>query len=238
MSKTPKSFIQKKKLTGWKGFKNDLRNHFLTGVLVLMPFGVTLLVIRWVLGWMAGILKPWLLKILALVIRNPELQTSPPGYVSIAASVVSIFFLLILIYLVGVLASKYLGKKLIFVGEWLLLKIPVLRTIYSATKQVMKTVSVPKENAFVSVVLVDFPRAGMKAIGFLSGTIEDNSGKKYCKVFIPTTPNPTTGFFEIIDEQDVIKTSITVEDAFKMIISFGILAPEKLDIKPADYIKH
>ncbi|MEN6385925.1 MAG: DUF502 domain-containing protein [Phycisphaerales bacterium] len=232
MSKEPKSFILKKKPTGWKGFKQDLRNHFLTGVLVIMPFGITLLVIRWVLGWMAGILKPWLLKILALVVRNPELQTSPPGYVSIAASVVSIIFLLILIYLIGVLASKYLGKKLIFLGEWLLLKIPVLRTVYSATKQVVNTVSVPKETAFVSVVLVDFPRQGMKAIGFLSGNIEDTSGNKYCKVFIPTTPNPTTGFFQILPENEVTKTSISVEEAFKMIISFGILAPDKLDINP------
>lgn len=231
MTKT-KSYIHK--ATGWKGFKNDLRNHLLTGILVLMPFGVTLLVMRWVFGWMAGFLKPWILRTAAFVVRNPDIQHSPPAYISATASILSILFLIILIYLVGVLAQRYLGKKLILMGEWLLLKIPVLRTVYGATKQVMTTMALPKKESFLSVVLVDFPRAGMKSLGFLTGFIEDSNGNKYCKVFIPTTPNPTTGFFEILRPEEVVKTEISVEDAFKMIISFGILSPEVLNTKPME----
>ncbi|OQA03415.1 MAG: hypothetical protein BWY69_00481 [Planctomycetes bacterium ADurb.Bin401] len=223
---TKKIYVHK--ATGWKGFKNDLRNHLLTGILVLMPFGVTLLVMRWVFGWMAGFLKPWLLKLAAFVVRNPELQTSPPTYISWAASILSIIFLLILVYLVGVLAQRYLGKKLILMGEWLLLKIPVLRTVYGATKQVMTTMALPKKESFLSVVLVEFPRKGMRSIGFLTGFVNDRGREdEFCKVFIPTTPNPTTGFFVIMPSNEVIKTEITVEDAFKTLISFGILTPEK-----------
>ncbi len=139
-----------------------------------------------------------------------------------------------LVYLAGFFAQKYLGKKLIFLGEWLLLKIPVLRTVYGATKQVVSAMSLPSKESFMSVVLVDFPRVGMKSIGFLSGYIEDSNGTKYCKVFIPTTPNPTTGFFVILSADEVIKTDINIEDAFKLIISFGILAPNKLECKQAD----
>ncbi|OHB52205.1 MAG: hypothetical protein A2Y10_11350 [Planctomycetes bacterium GWF2_41_51] len=215
------------KATGWKGVKTDIRNHFLTGILVLMPFGVTLLVMRWVFGWMAGFLKPWLLKLAAFIVRNPDIQTNPPTYVSVAASVLSIIFLLILIYMVGALAQRYLGRKLILMGEWLLLKIPVLRTVYGATKQVMTTMALPKKESFLSVVLVEFPKAGMRSIGFLTGFVTDSSGEEFCKVFVPTTPNPTTGFFLIVRTNEVIKTDMSVEDAFKTLISFGILTPEK-----------
>jgi uncharacterized membrane protein len=223
-----------KKVSGWTVFKKDLRNHFLAGILVIMPFGVTLLVMRWVFTWMAGFLKPWLLKLLAHVISDPALQTNPPAYVSITASILSIIILLMFVYLVGFFAQKYLGKKLIFVGEWLLLKIPVLRTVYGATKQVVNTMSVPKENAFLSVVLVGFPRQETLSIGFLTGYVEKENGEKMCKVFVPTTPNPTTGFFLVVRQEEVTKTDITVEDAFKMLISFGILTPEKFCIKPAE----
>ncbi|MCE5340437.1 MAG: DUF502 domain-containing protein [Planctomycetaceae bacterium] len=225
-----------KKVSGWTVFKKDLRNHFLAGILILMPFGVTLLVMRWVFSWMAGFLKPWLLTLLALVIKNPELQTSPPAYVSIATSILSILILLMLVYLVGFFAQRYLGRKLISIGEWILLKIPVLRTVYGATKQVMGAMSLPGKEAFMSVVLVGFPRPEMLSIGFLTGYINNEKGETLCKVFVPTTPNPTTGFFLILRSEEVVKTDITVEDAFKTLISFGILMPEKSFLAKADKI--
>jgi uncharacterized membrane protein len=216
------------KTSGWKRIKNNIRNRILTGVLVLMPFGITLLVMHWMFGWMAGLLRPGLLKLAALITKNPELQASPEMYFTLLASILSILILLILIYLAGLIAHYVLGKKLIAVSEILLLKIPVVRTIYGATKQVVNAMSLPDKAAFRSVVLVEFPRPGLKAVGFLTGYIEDSNGAKYCKVFIPTTPNPTTGFFEIVPINEVMQTSITVEDGFKMIISGGILSPETL----------
>jgi len=216
------------KISGWKRLKNNTRNHFLTGILILMPFGITLLVMRWLFSWMAGFLKPILLQTAADILQDPDLQTNPPAYISIAASILSILVLIILVYFVGVIAQRVLGKKLISLGEWILLKIPVLRTIYSATKQVMGTMSITNKEAFLSVVLVEFPKQGMLSIGFLTGFITDTNGEKFCKVFVPTTPNPTTGFFLIVHSDEVIKTEMTVEEAFKTIISFGILSPEKL----------
>lgn len=215
------------KTSGWRRIKNNIRNHFLAGVLVLMPFGITLLVMRWLFGWMAGVLRPALLKLAAMITENPELQTSPAMHFNILASILSIVFLLVLVYLVGRIAHHFLGRKLIVLGEKLLLKIPVIRTIYVATKQVMGALSFPSKEAFLSVVLVEFPRPGMKAVGFLTGYIDGTDGTKYCKVFIPTTPNPTTGFFEIVPAGEVVKTDMSVEDAFKTIISIGILMPEK-----------
>ncbi|HAL44457.1 MAG: hypothetical protein A2Y12_15835 [Planctomycetes bacterium GWF2_42_9] len=226
--------MTKHKQTGWKVFTTNIRNNLFAGVLILMPFGITLLVMRWLFDWMAGFLKPWLLKLLAHVINDPTFQTNPPAYVSIATSILSILILFLLVYLVGTMAHKYFGKKLIHIGEWALMRIPVLRTIYSATKQVMSTLSLPSRDAFLSVVLVDFPRPGLKAIGFLTGYIEDTNGKKYCKVFIPTTPNPTTGFFEFVPAEEIVQTTLTVEDAFKMLMSGGIVSPQTLEFKPID----
>lgn len=217
-----------------KSFGARLRAHFLAGILILMPFGITLLVMHWLFGWMAGFLKPILLKIVAIVTSNPAMQTQPPAYISLAASILSIIVLLVFICLAGLTAEKVVGKKLIAIGEALLLRIPVLRTIYGATKQVMSALSLPGKDAFLSVVLVDFPRPGLKAIGFLTGYIDANDGNKYCKVFIPTTPNPTTGFFEIIPCDQVQQTAFSVEEAFKMIISGGIISPDNLNLKSLD----
>jgi uncharacterized membrane protein len=212
----------------WKKTKNNLRNHIFAGVLLIMPFGVTLLVMKWLFGWMAGILRPTFLKAASLLLNNPAILTEPQHYVSFAVSILSILTLFALVYLVGVIGHYVLGKKLIAVGELLVSKIPFVGTIYTATKQVMSAISLPDKAAFKSVVLVDFPRTGVKAVGFFTGYIQYSTGEKYCKVFIPTTPNPTTGFFEIFPINEVTQTNISIEDAFKMIISGGILSPDTL----------
>jgi uncharacterized membrane protein len=98
--------------------------------------------------------------------------------------------------------------------------------VYSATKQVTQAFSVPDRAAFKSVVLLEFPRPGFMAPGFLTGHIQDRDGRKYCKEFIPTSPNPTTGFFEIVRAEAVRATSMSVEEAFKMIISGGLVSAD------------
>jgi uncharacterized membrane protein len=211
--------------------KKNLRNRFITGVLLIMPFGVTLLVMRWLFGWMAGFLRPVFLKVVSLAARNPDLEIDGPGYLNVALSVLSILVLLWLVYFVGVVGHYVFGKRVIAAGESILLKIPLVRSIYAATKQVMHAISLPDKAAFRSVVLIEFPRPGIKAVGFLTGNIEDSTGRKYCKIFIPTTPNPTSGFFEMVPVEDVLETDANVEDAFRMIISGGILSPEVLKVK-------
>ena len=206
--------------------KSNLRRRLLSGILLLMPFGVTLLVMRWLFQWLAGFLRPIITYIPSKLSNVPLIESIPDIYISISVSVCSIVVLLALLYLIGAIGQFVVGKRLIRAGETLLMKIPLARTIYTATKQVAQAVSLPNRTALKSVVLVEFPRPGFKAVGFLTGYIEDSSGKKFCKVMIPTTPNPTTGFFELIPAEEVIETTLTVEEAFKMIISGGILSPD------------
>jgi len=206
--------------------KSNLRRRLLSGILLLMPFGVTLLVMRWLFQWLAGFLRPIITYIPSKLSNVPLIESIPDIYISISVSACSIVVLLALLYLIGAIGQFVVGKRLIRAGETLLMRIPLARTIYTATKQVAQAVSLPDRTALKSVVLVEFPRPGFKAVGFLTGYIEDSSGKKFCKVMIPTTPNPTTGFFELIPVEDVIETTLTVEEAFKMIISAGILSPD------------
>lgn len=212
--------------SAWAKLKNNIRRRLLSGILLLMPFGVTLLVMRWLFRWLAGFLRPIITHIASKLSNVPLIESIPDIYISISVSVCSIVILLLLLYLVGAIGQFVVGKRLIRAGEILLMRIPLVRTIYTATKQVAQAISLPDSAALKSVVLVEFPRPGFKAVGFLTGYIEDSAGKKFCKVMIPTTPNPTTGFFEIIPTEDVIETTLTIEEAFKMIISGGIVSPD------------
>ena len=218
--------MESHKSSAWAKLKNNARRRLLSGILLLMPFGVTLLVMRWLFQWLAGFLRPIITYIPSKLSNVPLIEAIPDIYISISVSVCSIVILLVLLYLVGAIGQFVVGKRLLKAGEILLMKIPLARTIYTATKQVAQAVSLPDRTALKSVVLVEFPRPGFKAIGFLTGYIEDSAGKKFCKIMIPTTPNPTTGFFELVPAEEVIETTLTIEEAFKMIISGGIVAPD------------
>ena len=212
----------------WKGIKNNVRNRLVSGTLLLIPFGVTLLVMRWLYGLVAHLLEPVVKGALGGLARFPLLASIPQVYVSTLVLILTVIALVFLLYLIGAIGQYVVGKKLITTTELLLGRIPLVRSIYSATKQVITAISRSGQDAFISVVLVEFPRPGFKAIGFLTGYIKDATGRKYCKVLIPTTPNPTTGFFEIVPTEDVSETAMTIEEAFKMIISGGIVSPDVL----------
>jgi len=206
--------------------RHSVRNRLLSGVLLFVPFGVTLLVMRWLFRWLAGFLQPVVKKAISGQEVSALFKSVPETYVTIGVSVLSILILLFLLYLVGAIGQLVLGRRLISFGERLVMLIPLVRTVYSATKQVMEAVSVPERAAFKSVVLLEFPRPGFMAVGFVTGHIQDCEGRKYCKVFIPTSPNPTTGFFEIVPAEAVRITSMSVEEAFKMIISGGLVSAD------------
>jgi uncharacterized membrane protein len=157
----------------------------------------------------------------------PKVQQIPDIYINLFVSTAAIVFLLMLLYIIGAIGQRVVGRRVIAAWESLWMKIPLARTVYGATKNVMEAISLPQHTAFKTVVLVEFPRPGFRALGFLSGTWEDADGKQYAKIFIPTTPNPTTGFLEIVSFDQVQKTTLTTEEAFKMIISGGIIAADK-----------
>jgi uncharacterized membrane protein len=210
-------------LTLIKKIRGNIRKKLLAGVLLFLPFGVALLVMRWLFGWLKNFLQPVIKGFLTGIEKIAFFDVIPEAYINIAVVIASIIILLFLLYMVGSLGQFLIGRRLISLGETVLLQIPLIRTIYSATKQVIQNFS--QDNAaFKSVVIVEFPRPGFLTLGFLTGYIQDNQGKRYCKVFIPTTPNPTTGFFEIIPAEEVRETNITIEEGFKILISGGIVS--------------
>lgn len=206
-----------------KKIRNNIRQRLLAGVLLFLPFGVALLVMRWLFGWLKNLLQPIIKGFLTGIDKIAFLDVIPETYINIAVVIISILILLFILYMVGSLGKFLIGRRLIALGESILLQIPLIRTIYSATKQVIQSFSQDKA-AFKSVVIVEFPRPGFLALAFLTGHIQDSQGKRYCKVFIPTTPNPTTGFFEIIPAEEVRETTITIEEGFKILISGGIVS--------------
>jgi len=210
--------------------RKNIRNRMLAGTLVLVPIGVTLLLVKWLYRPTAGLLQPLAVGWLDSMNKRGILPAFGPGSVRVLVTVISVALLLMLLYLVGAIGQFVLGRRLISAGEGLLFRIPLVRVIYSATKQVLEAFSLPEKAAFKSVVLVEFPRRGLWAIGFLTGEIQGPEGASLCRVFIPTTPNPTTGFFEIVPATELVHTSLTVEEAFKLLISGGIVCPTSLTL--------
>jgi uncharacterized membrane protein len=226
--------MDSRKSSMWARLKSNVRRRLLSGILLLMPFGVTLLVMRWLFQWVAGFIRPIITFIISKLSQVPVIEAVPDIYITVSVATLSIVVLLVLLYLVGVIGQFVIGKRLIKVGETLLMRIPLVRTIYTATKQVAQAVSLPERAAFKSVVLVEFPRPGFKAVGFLTGRIQGPSGESLYKVYIPHAPILTTGFLEIIPADEVVETSLTIEDGFKMILSGGVVSPDVINaVKPA-----
>lgn len=223
----------------WASFKKWLSRRLVSGMLVLVPLGVTILVAGWLFRLAASLLQPVVERTFTLLEKQHWIQTLPEGQARSAfyVDLFAILLLLILLYLVGGLGQHLIGRRLIAAWEAIWLRIPLARSIYAATKQVMEALSQPQGAAFKSVVVVDFPYPGLKAIGFLTGHVEDAAGRQFAKVLIPTTPNPTTGFLELVPMEGVIVTDLAIEDGFKMIISGGIVAPEDL-LKPGQSQEH
>jgi len=209
--------IQSKTLSS--RMKQRMRKRLISGLVILVPLGFTIFFLKFLFDIAAGLFKPVFTKLYA--------QLHPA-----AVYVLSLGAFLLLLYVIGMLATDVVGRRLIALAEKLIGGIPFVKTIYSTSKQVTDFFSVSNRSAFNSVALVEFPRPGMKAIGFVTGTIEV-SGSRYYKVFIPTTPNPTTGFFELVSPEQAHLLDIEVEEAVKMLISGGILAPERLSGAPA-----
>lgn len=195
----------------WGQLGKKLRRQFLTGILVVVPIGATILILVWIFTTIDNILQP--------AIRSVWEHTIPG---------VGFGITIVLIYLVGIIASNVVGRRLIHYGESLLAKVPVFRLLYSGIKQILESFSAPGKAGFLQVVLVEFPRKGMMTIGFVTHESSEESGEKLLNIFIPTSPNPTSGFLQIAREDEVIRTNLSVDDAFKMIISGGKVSPKEV----------
>ncbi len=194
----------------------NLRRSFLAGILVVVPLGIVVFILVWFFVNVDNILQP----IIKTIFGNEIIG------LGFAVS-------LILIYLIGLFASNIVGQKLISFGESILAKVPVLRQIYTGAKQVIASLSGTSLNkaAFREVVLVEFPRAGMKTIAFITNEVRDKSGQKLLMIYIPTAPVPTSGYLEIVTEDMVTRTDIGVDEAMQMVISSGMSSPAVIDTK-------
>ncbi len=187
---------------GW--IIRKLRTHFIAGILVVVPIAVTI----WIFVWLFTTVDSWLQPIITRIYGQP-----------IAG--IGFGITLVLIYLIGVIVSNFVGRRLVRYGESVLARIPLAWQLYNGIKQIMQSFSAPGKTGFMQVVLVEFPRKGMRTIGFITNESYDKSGERLLNVFIPTAPNPTSGFLQIAREEEIIRTNISVEEALRMVVSAG-----------------
>jgi uncharacterized membrane protein len=191
-----------------------IKSRMASGLVVLIPLVVTIAVIRFVFNFTSGILLPFL---------DPALATWPPA----ARAALSLAILLLTIYVLGVVATQAVGRRVLALGEAIVLKVPFVKVVYSASKQVVATFQGQQSQAFKSVVFVEFPHPGMRSIGFVTSRMTREDGTEWNLVFVPTTPNPTTGFLQMVPVDRVAQANMSVEDGVKLVMSLGTLTPER-----------
>lgn len=206
-------------------FKKNIRRKLVAGLLVVFPIFITFIVIKFLFGLIGGILSPVVEKAFIL------LGSSPKGTVD-DFIVTSIAFILTFsaLYFIGVIATNFFGKLILNFFEAILNKTPIIKNIYTSSKQLIEIISLPSRQSFKRVVMVEYPRVGMKAFAFVTGDIKTKDGTELTSIFIPTTPNPTSGFLIYLSEEDIIETDMDIEEGMKIIISGGILVPEHLEL--------
>lgn len=215
--------MKEKKHGVFTHFKKDVRKRMLTGLLLILPVYVTFFVVKFLFSFVGGTLSPVVKKILQLNgVALPK--TSLDEFFITFFGLILTF---IALYFIGIFAANFIGKAIITYFENLLTKTPIVRNIYSSVKQIIHSVSMPGKQSFKRVVLIDFPKEGAKSIGFVTGVSNYNNDKKLC-IFIPTIPNPTTGFLIFTTESEIIDTNLTVEEAFKALFSAGVLIPDNI----------
>ncbi len=196
-----------------KSIFSRIRNYFITGVFVLIPIGITVY------------LTLFLIKISSKILPK---ELNPDYYLPYNIPGLEILISIFLITFIGWLSLTFLGRRLISFIETILNKIPILRTIYSSAGQLIENFSQDKKNK-KSVVLVQYPRQGIWAVGFATkentGKIKDAIGEETINVFVPTTPNPTSGFLLMFPKKDVIFLDLTFEEASKFVVSAGSINP-------------
>ena len=194
---------------------HNVRRTFLAGLLVVVPLWMTYAALKFFFrildGFFGRLVRQW------LGFPIPGL-----GFV----------LLLIFVYGIGMVSSNILGRSLVHFGESVLHRIPLVKHIYQASKQMIQTVSRSTSFGFKRVVLVEYPRPGLLAVGFVTNMVHDERTRgQSLVVFIPTTPNPTSGVFEIVPEREVMECTLSIEDGIKMVMSGGLVLPENFVIR-------
>lgn len=199
--------------------KKGMKGYFLTGLLIVVPLYITFYVLRLIVGSMDKVL-----------LYLPE-HIRPEAYLPFHVPGIGLLLTVIIIFIIGLLAQNFFGRKLVSIGEYFMSKIPVLRAVYKGSKQFIDTFFVQdSDEGFNTVVMLEYPRKGIYGLGFVTGKakgeLQARTDDTTVNVFIPTTPNPTSGFYLIVPEGDLTPLDMTVEDAFKVIMTGGMVVPE------------
>lgn len=195
-----------------------LRANLIAGVLVVTPLAATIFFMRFLLSSVDKI----------LLLLPPQYR--PEAFLPFPVPGLGLILLIIVLLLIGFMVRNFLGRKLVALGERVMSYIPFVSKFYQAVKQLVEAIFTSSARDFKRVVLVEYPRRGIYSMAFVTGVttgeIQAKTNKKVINVFLPTTPNPTSGFYLMVPEDDIIPLTIPVEDAFKMLISGGILCSE------------
>lgn len=210
------------------GLIAGFRNSFLTGLVVIAPVALTIWLIWSVIGWIDGFVLPFIPNL-----YHPDniLNTFFGQDVAINIRGVGVVVFLLFTTFVGWIAKGFLGRSLIRIGENLVRRMPVVRSIYSGVKQIAETVFAQSDRSFEKACLIEYPRKGIWAVGFVSTEAKGEvkykakSNSDLLSVFVPTTPNPTSGFMLFFPRNDVIELEMSIEDAAKLVISAGLVYP-------------
>lgn len=202
-----------------KGLRRRIRGYFITGLLAVVPLSFTIYVI-------------------SIILRNsdkifnllPEAY-NPKRWIPFPLPGLGIVVGVFVVFTIGLLVKNYVGSRIMEFGEKIVYRIPLVRPIYSAVKQLLVAIFTEKGEGFERVVLIEYPRKGIYAMGFVTGVaqgeVQEMTAQRVLNVFLPTTPNPTSGFYLLVPERDVIPLKISVEDAFKLIISGGLVSSQE-----------
>lgn len=194
-----------------------MKRYLIAGLLIWVPLGVTAMVINFGVGLMDKTLL-WL----------PE-QYQPDALLGFHIPGLGVLLSVVIVFSTGIIVANFFGRTLVQLWEKMLARIPLVRSIYSSVKQILETVF-SSGQAFRKVLLIEYPRKGLWTLAFQSGSTrgeaQTKTGVEVINVFIPTTPNPTSGFFIMVPRTDVVELDMSVDDGLKMIISAGVVVPE------------
>ena len=203
-----------------KGFRTILKNYFLTGLLVILPIFITGYVI-----W-------FFIKAMDTFLKYIPVKYLPETYIDIYIPGLGLILAIIFILVVGVLTRNIAGRKVLQFWDNLVDRIPLARILYSSVKQLLHAFLYQNSDAFQRVALIEYPRRGIYVLSFITGEsrgeIQEKTNKKMINVFVPTTPNPTSGFYILVPEEDLTVLDMSVEDAFKLLISGGLVSPDEV----------
>lgn len=195
-----------------------LQSYFIAGILVLLPFVLTIFIIFWLFVTVDGLLD----RVMHSFLERLGLLAFPGvGFLSV----------IVLILITGIIARNYFGRKILSIGDIIVTRIPLINRIYLAIKQISKAFLTEQREVFRNAVLIEYPRKGVYSIAFytkkVKGEIQEKLENDLVSVFVPTTPNPTSGYLLFIPSTDVITLDMSIEEALKLVISGGVVVPDE-----------